>query len=316
MEHGRHCQPPFPLQRKREHAPLCRLKQGGQAGRMPQPALQCMWRLRFSVYGFLCPHPDHVTTEMSTTFASITSFMLISLRWSLDKAMQDEEPWLCFLSSVGTRVLIVLYKASCCWACPCSRWGEKVFVFLLSFLPPSLCCTKTNKKTVAIAKERSSILQIIAFSARKHVAMFNFFLRVAMLNIQIKLQFTQLRFPWALHTSILKVQCFEITTFARNSLWGNGTSLVFVPFPLWRQPVSASAAASSEQISLCVPSTNISLLSEGMGRKGSDQHNQLFAACWAAEERQVAPVCPCENAASERTVEQAVKQPKSLQAKV
>lgn len=87
-----------------------------------------------------------------------------------------------------------------------------------------------------------------------------------MSNIQIKLQFTQLRFPWALHTSILKVECFEIMTFARNSLWGNGTSLVFVPFPLWRQPVSASAEASSEQISLCVPSTNIPLLSKGMGK--------------------------------------------------
>lgn len=81
-------------------------------------------------------------------------------------------------------------------------------------------------------------------------------------------------------------------TFARNSLWGNGTSLVFVPFPLRCQPVSASAAASSEQIGLCVPSTNIPLLSEGMGKMGSDQHNQLFAACWAAEERQVAPLCP------------------------
>lgn len=87
-----------------------------------------------------------------------------------------------------------------------------------------------------------------------------------MLNIQTKLKFAQLRFPWTLHASILKVQCFEIMTFARNSLWGNGTSLVFVPFPLWRQPVSASAAASSEQISLCVPSTNIPLLSEGMGK--------------------------------------------------
>lgn len=84
--------------------------------------------------------------------------------------------------------------------------------------------------------------------------------------MQIKLQFTQSRFPWALHTSILEAQCFEIMTFARSSLWGNGTSLVFVPFPLWRQPVSASAAASSEQISLCVPSTNIPLLSEGRSK--------------------------------------------------
>lgn len=50
-------------------------------------------------------------------------------------------------------------------------------MFLLSFLPPNLCHTKTNKQMVAIAKERSTILQIIAFSTGKNVAMFNFFLK-------------------------------------------------------------------------------------------------------------------------------------------
>lgn len=112
---------------------------------------------------------------MRMTFACVTSSMLISLKLNLGEAMQEEEPWLCFLSPVGTRVLIVLYKAAGCWACPRSRWGEKVFMFLSS-LPPSLCCTKTNKQMVGIDKERSSVLQIIAFSARKHVATFNFVL--------------------------------------------------------------------------------------------------------------------------------------------
>lgn len=46
-------------------SPLCRLKQGEQTARpgtMPRPALQCMCRLRFGVYGFLCPCPDPITT--------------------------------------------------------------------------------------------------------------------------------------------------------------------------------------------------------------------------------------------------------------
>ena len=66
-------------------------------------------------------------------------------------------------------------------------------MFLLTFLPPKLRRTKTNKQMVTIAKERRTVLQIVAFSAGKNVAMFNLLLKSAMLNIQMKLQFTQLR---------------------------------------------------------------------------------------------------------------------------
>lgn len=52
-------------------------------------------------------------------------------------------------------------------------------MFLLSFLPPNLHSTKTNKQMVAIAKERRTVLQIIAFSTGKNVAVFNFFLKSA-----------------------------------------------------------------------------------------------------------------------------------------
>ena len=98
-----------------------------------------------------------------------------------------------------------------------------------------------------------------------------------MLNVQINPQFSRLRFSWALHTSILKVQHFEIMTLAGNSLWGSGAALAFLPFALRCQPVSdqrwepaGRTAASSEQIGLCVPSTNAPLLSEGMCRTGAD----------------------------------------------
>lgn len=50
-------------------------------------------------------------------------------------------------------------------------------MFLLTFLPPKLRRTKTNKQMVTIAKERRTVLQIIAFSAGKNVAMFNLLLK-------------------------------------------------------------------------------------------------------------------------------------------
>lgn len=145
---------------------------------------------------------------------------------------------------------------------------------------------------------------------------------MAALNIQIKLNISNLH-SWDLHKHFAQV-CSKCNILKQWRLLGTvsgemGQPLCFHPSPfdailcqasdhsqaggLW-PALNRSAFVSPAQMSL--------FFMREWAKRVLTQHDRLFVACPSGGERQVPPLFSCWNASAEQTVEQAVKQFKSL----